>query len=72
MSRPLSVLVVEDDPSSCNSLRDCLGKSDDMELSGIVDNSFDAVEFVEKSTPDAVILDLELKLGGGNGILFLS
>lgn len=72
MSRPLSVLVVEDDPSSCNSLRDCLGKSDDMELSGIVDNSFDAVEFIEKSTPDAVILDLELKLGGGNGILFLS
>ncbi|MDE7061817.1 MAG: response regulator [Lachnospiraceae bacterium] len=72
MSGPLTVLVIEDDPSSCNSLRDCLVRSEDMEISGIVDNSFDALELVEKSTPDAIILDLELKLGGGNGILFLS
>lgn len=72
MSSPLSVLVIEDDPGSCESLRDCLKESDDMEISGIVDNSFDALKSIEKSTPDAIILDLELKLGGGNGILFLS
>ena len=35
-------------------------------------NSFDAIEMVKNYLPDAVILDLELHLGGGNGLLFLN
>lgn len=72
MDNPLSILVIEDDPDTCEELRICLEAAGDMRLLGMVNNSFDALDIVEKVIPDAIILDLELQFGGGNGVLFLS
>lgn len=67
-----SILLVEDDLSACTEISNCIDNFDDMTLVGIIDNSTDAISYVQNNLPDAVILDLELHHGGGNGLSFLS
>jgi CheY-like chemotaxis protein len=44
---------------------------DDIDLLAVTDDSNKAIGYVKDLLPDAVILDLELHQGGGNGLLFL-
>jgi len=44
---------------------------DDVLLVGVTNNSHRAIELVCDTLPDAIILDLELHKGGGNGLFFL-
>lgn len=72
MDNPLSILLIEDDPEACEELRGCIDAAEDMQLLDIVNNSFVALDIVQEIIPDVIILDLELQLGGGNGVIFLS
>lgn len=67
----LSILLIEDDQVTCNEIRDCIGSVDDMSLIGITDNMNDALDLVQSTLPNIILLDLELHRGGGNGLLFL-
>lgn len=72
MDNKLSILLVEDDDGACKAIKQYIDELDDVSLVGVVDNSDKALECVRTCLPEAVILDLELHQGRGNGLLFLS
>ena len=71
MDRPLSVLIVEDDPVECALLVQCIEMREDVRLVGTTNNANTALEYARDHWPDAIILDLELHKGVGDGISFL-
>lgn len=72
MEKELRILLIEDDETACEEIRSYVDTLDDVCLTDVTNNSFDALELVRDTLPDAVILDLELHQGGGNGFLFLA
>ena len=71
MEKELTVLLIEDDVEDCEAIADYVASCDNVRLCGITNNSTEALEMVEHTLPDAIILDLELHHGGGNGFAFL-
>lgn len=71
MNRPLNILLIEDEQDICLRFKDTIDEFEDITLIGMTDNSYDALELTKNYLPDAVILDLELHYGHGNGLLFL-
>ena len=71
MNRPLSILLIEDEPSECQEMIRQIEATNDVSLVGVTNNTIKALEYVVDMQPDAVILDLELHKGYGNGLTFL-
>lgn len=71
MESLLSVLLVEGEKSACNEIINYIDTLDDLLLLHSTNNCDKAMRYVEKFSPDAVILDLELYHGSGNGLMFL-
>lgn len=71
MRRELNILLVEDDPDTCKNFKEYIDLTPDIELIDTTNNSYRAVELTKEHLPDAIILDLELNEGSGNGLLFL-
>lgn len=71
LEKELTVLLIEDDTLTCKNFRNYIDKLEDVILVGITNNSYRAIEYVSEYLPDAVILDLELNNGLGNGLTFL-
>ncbi len=71
MDKKLSILLVEDDQIACKEFVDYIDEVDDISLIGITDNSTKAIDYVKDFFPDAIILDLELHKGSGNGLIML-
>lgn len=72
MDKKLEILLVEDDQSACKDLIQAVDNNpDDFNLIGITNNSSRAFQYVVETCPDAVILDLELHHGCGDGLDFL-
>jgi Response regulator containing a CheY-like receiver domain and an HTH DNA-binding domain len=71
VERKLSILLVEDDEDACEEIKRYIAELDDISLIGITNDSQKALEYTKTYLPEAVILDLELHEGGGNGLLFL-
>lgn len=67
----LRILLVEDDSDACDEIENYIDTCNDVSLIGITNHSAEALQMVCQHLPDAVILDLELHRGGGNGLLFL-
>ena len=59
-SKPLKLLIVEDDPNDCNAFIDALKNRNDLQLIAITDSDIDAIKYVKFKQPDAIILDIEL------------
>lgn len=71
MNKKLSILLVEDDQNACKDIIEYAEELDDISLIGVTNNSNKALEYVTDYLPNAVILDLELHEGCGNGLTFL-
>jgi len=71
MKTILSILIIEDDIVACKELQQCIEACDDLKLTGITNNSKEALDLVVSTLPNVILLDLELHHGGGNGLLFL-
>ncbi len=71
MDRRLTVLLVEDDEKVWEEIVRVTDELEEIELAAMTGNSAEAIECVKDFLPDAVILDLELHQGGGNGLIFL-
>ena len=71
MDKKLSILLVEDEEDACNAFTEIIDELDDVSLVGVTNNSSDALKFIKDYLPDAVILDLELHRGRGNGFIVL-
>ena len=68
----MTVLIIEDDEDACEKLRESIEESQHLKFQNCTDQSQEGLEMVRSGLPDVVILDLELHLGGGNGLFFLS
>lgn len=71
MNQDFMIMLIEDDTDTCNRFIDCIDELEGVTLVCITDNSYDALQLVQEHLPDAIILDLELHNGAGNGLLFL-
>lgn len=71
MDRKLSVLLIEDDPIECQAITQTIDEIEDICLIGATNNIIKALELTDEMLPDAIILDLELHKGNGNGLEFL-
>lgn len=71
MDKKLTILLVEDDQAACRDFIDYIEELEDISLIGVTNNSSKAIEYIKDCLPDAVILDLELHHGSGNGLLIL-
>lgn len=71
MNRELNIILIEDDPNACKGFKEYVDMVTDVLLIEATNNSYRAVELVKEHLPDAIILDLELNEGQGNGLLFL-
>ena len=71
MEKILSILLVEDEPTECHKMIAYAESKDDVELVGVTNNINKALEYVASTQPDAIILDLELHKGYGDGLTFL-
>jgi len=71
MDRPLTILLIEDDEKACKEIDQYIDSCDDIYLAAITNSSTEALELTKYHLPDAVILDLELHQGGGNGLYYL-
>ena len=71
MQRNLNILIIEDDTKTCQRFVEYVESGDEINIVSITNNSYRALELVEECLPDAIILDLELNDGKGNGMSFL-
>lgn len=72
MNETLKLLILEDDPSDCADFEQCVKESNDVTIVGCTANADEALVLFQSENPDAVIIDLELHNGSGNGLQFLS
>ncbi|MDE6275097.1 MAG: response regulator [Clostridia bacterium] len=73
MTNKLNVLIVEDDENDSDALiAEINAKSDRLCLAGALKSSDAALAFIRSHNPHAVILDLELQDGMGDGLDLLS
>lgn len=68
----LNILLIEDDLQACEEIKSYIDSVEDVTLCGITDSAVEAIHIVQNSLPNAVIVDLELHTGGGNGLQFLA
>lgn len=66
--KPLTILLVEDDPRSCQELAESIDLTEDVSLVGVTAHADQAVDLIQDYIPDCLILDLELHAGSGNGL----
>lgn len=71
MERELTVLLIEDDVEVCKRFAAHAEVMDDILIVAVTNNAYRAIELVKDNIPDAIILDLELTGGQGNGLKFL-
>jgi len=67
MKQTLSVLLVDDDLTTCDRIEKIAESYDNIQLIASVNNAEDAVVCIKEQKPDAMILDLELHHGKGSG-----
>lgn len=69
MTNKLNVLIVEDDDNDCDALTaEVRANADNLCLAGVSKSSDEALAFIRNHKPHAVILDLELQEGNGDGM----
>jgi DNA-binding NarL/FixJ family response regulator len=65
VSRPIRVLIADDHPLFRGGLRSLLESVDDLEVCGEATDGEDAVELARSSSPDVVVMDLNMPGLGG-------
>lgn len=71
MGKRTTIVLVEDDPAACQRFERLIEASDDFALVGVTNNAAQALTYLRDTLPGVLILDLELHLGGGNGLQVL-
>lgn len=69
--KPMRILLIEDDELQCQILKEYVETRNDINIVGITNSSKDAIEIVKNTTPEGIILDIELHRGQGSGIEFI-
>ena len=64
-SKPIRVLVADDDEDIRELLADMVSKDDSVELVGTASDALSAIELAEETEPDVAVLDWMMPNGGG-------
>lgn len=59
-SKPMKILIIEDDMVDCNNFINCIKNRKDVELVGVTDSDIDGLKYVKTKQPEGIVLDLEL------------
>ena len=70
-SKPMNILLVEDNFLECEAFKNYMYARDDVKLIGIANSSAEALQYVKTHVPEGIILDIELNNGSGSGLEFL-
>ena len=73
-SKPMKILIIEDDMNDCNNFINCIKSRKDVELVAVTDSDIDGLKYVKTKQPEGIILDLELnnsKSGNADSFQFL-
>ena len=74
-SKPMKILIIEDDVTDCNNFINCIKGRNDVELVAVTDSDIDGLKYVKTKQPEGIVLDLELnnsKSGNTDSFGFLS
>ncbi|MBQ2835772.1 MAG: response regulator [Clostridia bacterium] len=74
-SKPMKILIIEDDVEDCNNFINCIKQRKDIELVGVTDSDIDGLKYVKTKQPEGIVLDLELNnstSGNTDSLEFLS
>ena len=74
-SKPMKILIIEDDINDCNNFISCIKNREDIELVAITDSDVEGLRYVKTKKPEGIVLDLELnnsKSGNTDSLEFLS
>lgn len=67
----IDLVLIEDDIKTCNEYKALVPYYGQLHLSGSTADAYEAIEMIKKNPPTAIVLDLELHKGKGNGLSFL-
>ena len=59
-SKPMKILIIEDDVDDCNKFIESVKKREDIEIVGITDSDIEGLKIVKTKHPEGIVLDLEL------------
>ena len=74
-SKPMKILLIEDDINDCNNFINCVKSRKDVELVAVTDSDVDGLRYVQTNSPEGIVLDLELNnstTGNTDSLDFLS
>lgn len=71
MTTKYNLLIVEDDEFICEEYKRKIKEYQGLQLIDMTNNTATALQLIEEYKPDALIIDLELHKGYGNGLLLL-
>lgn len=71
MRRKLNIIIIDGDINASKYFGEYIDTTKELYLIAVTNNSYQALDLVEKYVPDAIVLDLELNQGKGNGLTFL-
>lgn len=74
-SKPMKILIIEDDINDCNNFINCMKSRKDVELVAVTDSDVDGLRYVQTKSPEGIVLDLELNnstTGNTDSLDFLS
>lgn len=59
-TKPMKILIIEDDLDDCNNFIECAKMRKDIEIIGITDSDIEGLKSAKIKRPDGIVLDLEL------------
>lgn len=74
-SKPMKILIIEDDINDCNNFINCVKSRKDIEIVAVTDSDVDGLRYVQTKSPEGIVLDLELNnstTGNTDSLDFLS
>lgn len=74
-SKPMKILLIEDDINDCNNFINCVKSRKDVELVAVTDSDVDGLRYVQTKSPEGIVPDLELNnstTGNTDSLDFLS
>lgn len=74
-SKPMKILIIEDDINDCDNFVKCIKGRNDIELVALTDSDIEGLQYVKQKHPEGIVLDLELNnstTGNADSLGFLS
>lgn len=75
VSKPMKILIIEDDIEDCNRFMNCIKNRKDVEIVALTDSDREGLKYVKLKHPEGIVLDLELNnstTGNNDSLEFLS